>query len=425
MACAVVSAQERMLTIDESIAIGLENSKALHSSQMKQEYADAKSGETSANLYPSVKLQASYQRLSNNVPAFAIPIPGFNIQFPVILNNYNSKATLQQPLFTGWKLQGAANSAEYTSEASRRDVDKEKADVIYDITFAYWNLYRAKEFKRVSDENVSQFSSHLNDIESMSKQGMATTNDVLKVKVQLSNAKLMQSDAGHNVQIAQLSFNSTIGIPLTTEVQIGSTLTPTTKEFPDVQNLLAAAMTGRPDIQGSEWRLRAAESGVTAAKGGWSPQLFLTGDYYYSRPNSRVFPPSDIFKDTWDVGLLLQFDLWNNLTTVYQTTEAQAQYSQAKDALALLKDGITLEVTQSYFSFQQAKEKIQLSHLTLEQANEDLRVTREKFKAGLTTNSELIDAEVLQLQAKLQLTQSLVDYELAQANLEKAIGEVK
>ncbi|MBI3580102.1 MAG: hypothetical protein HY089_11920, partial [Ignavibacteriales bacterium] len=68
-------AQERALTIEESIALGLENSKILHSSLMKAEYADAKSGEASALLYPSLKFQAAYQKLSE-VPEFKIPLPG-------------------------------------------------------------------------------------------------------------------------------------------------------------------------------------------------------------------------------------------------------------------------------------------------------------------------------------------------------------
>ena len=91
----------------------------------------------------------------------------------------------------------------------------------------------------------------------------------------------------------------------------------------------------------------------------------------------------------------------------------------------MLRDGVTLEVTQSYLSFKQSKQNIQLSQLGVDQANENLRLTHEKFKEGLTTNSEMLDAEVALLQAKLQLTQSLVDYELAQAGLEKAVGATK
>jgi len=201
-------------------------------------------------------------------------------------------------------------------------------------------------------------------------------------------------------------------------------LTPTTKDFPEVQQLLVKAMTERPDMHSMEWRLRASQAGITAAQGGWLPQVYLSGNYYYSRPNQRIFPAQDQFKDTWDVGVNLQFDIWNNLTTVYQTDQAQSQYEQTKDAYAILKDGVTLEVTQNYLNVKQVKQKIQLAQLGVEQSDENLRVTQETFKAGLTTNSELLDAEVGQLQSKIQLLQALVEYELAQAKLEKSVGVV-
>jgi len=415
----MASAQQRMLTVEESIAIGMENSKALHSSLMKSNYSDARASEIAAGFYPSVKFQAGYQKLSD-IPLVTIG----PVSLPVILNNYTVKASLQQPLFTGWKLQSASDNAEYISNAAHSDYTKDKAELVYSIKSAYWNVYRAKELKRLSDENVNQIGQHLTDIENLFKQGMATTNAVLKVKVQLSNAKLLQSDASNNVAIAIIAFNSTVGIPLNTDIGIASSLTPTTKDFPEVQQLLVKAMTERPDMHSMEWRLRASQAGITAAQGGWLPQVYLSGNYYYSRPNQRIFPAQDQFKDTWDVGVNLQFDIWNNLTTVYQTDQAQSQYEQTKDAYAILKDGVTLEVTQNYLNVKQVKQKIQLAQLGVEQSDENLRVTQETFKAGLTTNSELLDAEVGQLQSKIQLLQALVEYELAQAKLEKSVGVV-
>jgi outer membrane protein len=428
------TAQQRTLTLSDAVALGLENSKSLHSSLMKSEYADAKSSEVSASLYPTLKANLGYQNLSNIPPAAVILPknafgPGFPPQpvdvtlSPVILNTYSARATLQQPLFTGWRLQSAVDNAEYTANAVHDDYEKDRQQLLYDIKAAYWNVYRAKEMKRLTDENVAQMTQHLDDIQNMFGQGMATTNEVLKTKVQLSNSRVLQSDAENNVTIALISFNSIIGLPLGTEITIGSQLTPRTKEFPGVQQLLATAFQHRADVQGMEWRMHAAESGITAARAGWMPQIFLTGNYYYSRPNQRIFPAQDVFKDSWDIGVNLQFDIWNNLTTVHQTNEASAQYEQVKDSFGMLKDGVTLEVTQSYLTFEQAKKKIELAQLSVDQASENLRVTREKFKAGLTTNSELLDAEVALLQAKLQLVQSQVDHELAEARLQKAIGE--
>ncbi len=431
-----VAAQQKTLTLDEAISIGLESSKSLHFSLMKSEYADAKSSEVNAGLYPTLKAQFGYQNLSNIPPAAVIlPRNAFGPGFPpqpvnvtlsqVILNNYTARATLQQPLFTGWRLQSAADNAEYTANAVHDDYEKDRQQLLYDIKTAYWNVYRASEMKRLADDNVSQMTQHLDDIQNMFNQGLSTTNEVLKTKVLLANSRVLQSDAENNVTIVMISFNSTIGLPLATEISIGSTLTPRTKEFPEVEQLLATAFNQRADVQSMGWRIQAAQSGITAARSGWMPQIFLTGNYYYSRPNQRIFPAVDQFKDSWDVGVNLQFDIWNNLTTVHQTSEAKAQYEQTKDALSMLKDGITLDVTQSYLVFKQAKKKIELAQLSVDQAAENLRVTREKFKAELTTNSELLDAEVALLQAKVQLVQSLVDHELAEARLEKAIGEKK
>ena len=415
------AAEEQHLSLRESIALGLQNSPSLHSSEMKYSYADAKASEAAAGLYPTVKVQAGYQRLSD-VPSFTIPIPMAPISFPVVLNAYSAKATVQQPLFTGGKLQSAADAASFSAEASRTDLAQDKAELIYSITAAYWNVYRAREMKQVTEENVRQMVSHLQDIESMQAQGMATLNDVLKVRVQLSNAKILDSDAENSIRMAVLSLDATLGIPLSTSIVLTSPLTPVSKELTPMQSLLTQAMENRPDLRSMEWRKRGAESGVAAARGGWLPQLYLTGNYYYSRPNSRIFPALDEFKDTWDVGVSLQFDLWNNLSTVYQTDAARAQYVQAEDGIKALRDGITLEVTQTYLQVNQNRERIPLAQLAVQQSEENLRVAKEKFSVRLMANSELLDAEAAQLQARLQLTQAFVDYELSIARLEKAVG---
>lgn len=415
-------AQNRSLTVEECITIALENSRSLYASVKKAEFAEAKASEAAAALYPSLKMQGGYQRLSD-VPTFQIPLPGMTIAFPVVLNNYNLKATLQQPLFTGWRLQGAADNAEYSAQAAGRDYVKDQLELIYAVRSAYWNVYRAQEFKKLSDENVTQIQLHVTDIENLEHQGMATRNDVLKVQVQLSNAKIAQVDAENDVRITMLSLNSTLGLPLSTDITLTSLLTQDEWNVPQVEQLLDSASHSRPDIQSMQLRLLAAEAGVTAARGGWWPQIFLSGSYYHARPNQRIFPALDKFKDTWDAGVSFQFDIWNGLTTVHQTAQAQALLEQTKASYDVMKDGMTLEVTQAYLAFKQTNERITLSKLAAEQADENYRITYEKFKSGLTTNSELLDAETAKLQSKIQLTTSLVDHVMAAARLQKSIGE--
>lgn len=424
-----ISAQQRQaLTVEECIKIGLENSKTLHLSQMKVQYADAKTSEVKTSRLPSLKFGGTYSRLSK-VPPFEVslplpsPAPAKFIISPSILDNYGMRLTLLQPLFTGFRLQSSIYIAEYNAQSTEQDYSKDKVELIYNIKNAYWSLFKAIEFKGVVDENVEQVKAHLKDIQNLFAQGMVTNNEVLKVQVQLSNVQLLQIDSENAVRLAMMGLNNLIGISLDTEIHLESNIRHQPKEYPGLHVLLQKALWKRPEVKAMEYRVKAIEAGVILARSGWFPQIFLTGNYYYSRPNQRILPTQDKFKDTWDVGIAISLDIWNWGTTIHQTNQAQAQLSQAQDALGQLKDAITLEVTQNYLSLLQAKEKIAVAEEGVKQAEENYRITSERFKKGLELNSDLLDAEFALLQAKTNNTQVLVDYELAQARIQKAIGE--
>ncbi len=423
-----VLAQSRLpLTVEKAIQLGLENSKVLHSSQMRVEYADAKAGEINSSRLPSLKFSGGYTRLSD-VPPFNIgPFPGL-LATPIsvssaVLNNYNMKLSLTQPLFTGFRMDALSRAADYSAEAQNFDYSKDRSDLVYNIKVAYWSLYKAKQIKGVLDENVEQVKAHLKDVQNMMAQGMTTNNDVLKLQVQLSDVQLKQIDANNGLRLAMIALNNTIGIPLSTEIDLESNAVHQPKDYKDLNKLITRAMENRPELKAMDSRVKAGEAGVTAAKAGWFPQIYLAGNYYYSRPNQRMFPTQDIFKDTWDVTIGVSLDIWNWGTTVHQTDQAQAQLAQAKDALGQIQDGITLDLTQAYLNLEQAQERISVADQGVKQAEENNRVTSKRFNVGLASTSDMIDAEVAQLQAKTNYTNALVDYELAQARIAKSIGE--
>src|ERR1043165_1683419 len=123
--------QSLQLTVEQAVKLGLENSKSLHASQMKVEYADAKETEVKSARLPSLKFNGTYTRLSE-VPSFTIDLPpalgGGSIPIsPAILNNYNMKLSLVQPVFTGFKLENGAKAAEFSTRASEQDYTKDKS----------------------------------------------------------------------------------------------------------------------------------------------------------------------------------------------------------------------------------------------------------------------------------------------------------
>jgi outer membrane protein TolC len=109
--------------------------------------------------------------------------------------------------------------------------------------------------------------------------------------------------------------------------------------------------------------------------------------------------------------------------TSHQTDQAISSFEQSKLALGQIQDGITLEVNQIYLGLIKAQEKIPVADETVKQSEENLRITTQKFKQGLVLNSDVIDAETTQLQANINYTTAIVDYELMLAKLEKAVNK--
>ena len=403
----------------------MENSNELKISKAKVESSDAKITEANSHLLPQLKFQASYMRLSN-IPPIAISLdflPQPVEIAPVILNNYNLKLSLQQPLFTGFRLWSVKSIASNNYQASNFEYNKDLNEVAFKIQNAFWNYYKAEHIKKLIKENLKLTKKHLEDTKNFVERSLATRNDLLKLQVQYSNTELQLIEADNNVDIARSNLNKQLNLPLEASTGIEANQIDTTYNNYELSDLIKKAHSNRNDLKSLEYRLEASDKGITAANSGWYPSIYLVGDYYYSRPNQRIFPAVDKFKDTWDVGVSLQWDIWNWGFTSSQSTQAEQQKIQVEASLSQLKDVVELEVYQSFLTYKRANDKIRVSRLTVEQASENYRITHQKYEQQLATSTDLIDAEVALLQAKTSLTTSLVDYQLAKVKLDKAIGQ--
>lgn len=427
-------AQKRPLALDEAVTAGLGASPSLHASQMKVEASAARAREVAAGRLPTFRLGAGYTRLSE-VPPFEVTLP--ISPNPIVVsqsyfNNWNLRLSVQQPLFTGFRLEAGTAAARLLEQSAGQDLAKDRAELIFAVKNAYWGLARASELDTVVAETIGQVREHLKDVRALFDQGLVTKNEVLRTELQLSNAELMAIDARNGVEMARTALATLIGWPVDTEIELTTTAESLASQAPDAgpaagdaaaaRTLIDTALAARPEIKAAEFRIKASEAGVKAARAGWYPQVALAGNYYHLRPNARYMPAQDVFHGTWDVGLSISFDLWNWGQTRNQTDQAKSQLAQARDARKLLEDMAVLEVTQSRLALVQAREKLRVAGQAVGQADENLRTFRERFRQGVALNSEVIDAEMVLFQAKVARTQAAIDLVLAQARLEKALG---
>jgi outer membrane protein len=413
------------LSCDEAVKIGIAGSRILGVSSEKTGAAEARKSEVSSNLLPSVKFDAGYRRLSD-VDPFQIKVP-FSPQpitvAPTVLDNYSLHAGIQQPLFTGFRLLSNARAADALARASRSDLRNDEDELRFAIIAAYWTVYQTLQTQDYVRQNVVRLESYQSDTRRLVDAGLATRNDLLRIEVQLNTARLGRIDAENDVQLATMNLNNLIGKPLESEWQFTSHPDTSYAVAGDTGSLRDSVFSLRPDMEALSARIEASKASVSSARGGYWPQLMFNGNYYYQRPNSRWQPTRDEFLSAWDVGIQLQFDVWNWGQTSAQVSQAQSVLRQNELLFDQLKENVRLDVRRSTLSLQRTNEKVGVARVTIDQAEENVRSLREKYQAGLSTSTELLDANVALLQAKTTYTGALVERETARARLAKAAGE--
>ncbi len=425
LAAALTAQDVRPITLDEAVALTVENHRALDAAQARVEAAEAVLAESRAASGPSAGISGGYAYLSA-VDEFSIPAPppatGTLVLNPSIDHSYQIALSARQPLYTGGRLTSTRDAAQARAYAAREEWASQRADLVLAASRAYWGLSRALEERRVVDDDLALVRAHLADVERFLAEGMATVADRLKVEARLSAVLFRRVASDHAVQTASMALADLAGLPLDAVLEPSTPLpVPAAPPLP-ARDLAAGALEDRPELRALRLRAEAASAAVGIARAERLPQVALSARYLYGRPNPRIFPSEDRFEDTWDIGLGLSFDLWDGGAAARRMDQAAARVREAEAALALASDAVALEVRGALLALDEALALIGVAETGMRQAEEDLRVTRERFREGLALNTEVLDSEMALLEARLRHTQALAAHAIALAQLDRAVG---
>lgn len=416
----------RTLSLQQAMKEGLEASKTMKVSMAKLEQARAKYEEAVDGALPSFRLSAGYTKLSDidqakiKFPGQAEPIS----LFPVYTNNYTARLSLNETVFSGFRLKYAMESQRLLQKAAEMDTDKDKEDLLFTIANAYFNLYKLKISKRLVDENLDQVKEHLRETEVWEKEGIATHNDVLRWQLQQSTIELTQMDIQNSQDIANYNFNIMLGLNGDTRLDIDTTEVEAIQTPGTLNEYLQEALKNRGDLLAIDLRAKAANNNVKVAKNSYLPQVGVGGNYYDSRPNSRFIPPVDEFRTSWDVGVNLTWDLMSLYTNKHYLADAKGLYRQAEETKNGLSDAVRMEVNQNYLSYIQSREKIRVMQKAVEQATENYRLMDSRYRNSLVVLSDLLDASSILLQSQINKAMAKADVQIAYYRLLKSTGTI-
>ena len=419
-----MTAQEKKtLSLNEAIDLGLQNSKLLKINQAKIEEATAAAKEAVEKRLHDAKASASYLRVnavnvnlktkSNSGGGGTTP----PVEQPKVSQALYGLVNVSLPIYTGGKIRYGIESSKFLEKAAMLDAESDKDEVIQNTIEAFANLFKAKTAVRLVQENLNEAQQRTKELTGMEKNGLLACNDLLKSQLRESNMEYNLSDAENSWQLANVNMNLMLGLPTTTELVLDTANLGKKEDNRVLDDYLNAARINRKDIEAIDLRKKAAESGVKSAKGDLYPSLALTGGYIgLDIPDFLSIPAA------MNVGVGVSYNigsLWKNKAKVQQ---AEARVKQLTFSEAMMDDNMQLDVNKSYLSLMTNRKQIQVSAKAVEQAEENYRIVKNKFDNSLATTTDLLDADIAQLQARLSYTLSRADAFVAYHKLLQTSG---
>ncbi len=411
------------LTLAESVARAQSVSAQLGQLRALQEAATAGVRGARAQRLPSLGLSAGASR-NSNVPEFVSTLPGQGSQviFPNLPNQGYARASLSLPVYTGGRIGAGVAAAAQLQEASRLDTAAGQSDLVLETTTAYWNLVAQRRAEQVLQEAIAGYEAHLADATNLFDNGMVPRNELLAVQLERDRAELARLRAGNAAELTNADLGRLLDLPAGARLELASALVASELAAQDVEPLVRRALGARPELAGLRARLAASEAAVRTARSAGLPQVGLIGSYDYANPNPRIFPLAGSWRDTWSVAATLSVIAFDGGRTAAATAEKRAQAEALRQQVVDRERRIRLEVTSRLLEIRTAQAAVSLAARSLEAARENVRVNQDRYRAGVSLSSELLDAETQLLRAGLDQTEATTQLLVAQASLERAVG---
>jgi outer membrane protein len=247
--------------------------------------------------------------------------------------------------------------------------------------------------------------------------GLVVQSDLLAAEVQLAEFRQQEVQAAGDLVTAYAFLNTALGLPVPTPQKVTNPPVEKTFSVPEPEELIRLALLHRPDYARANFAVQSAEKKVRGAWGQYLPRVDLFSTYGISNRDLVSGIPD------YAVGAGLTYNLFD-LGRGAKLEQARAAQSLATAEQEHLANQIRLEVVRTYQQFVSARERLALASRAVTQAEEALRIVRDRYQEGLLIITEVLRAQTALVRARLSLLAARYDYSISYAQILLASGRL-
>lgn len=410
------------LTLKDAVKQALGRHPSLQAAEARIQAAESRVGQARSGYLPRVQYMENLMRGNNPVYVFGslltqrqFTAANFDIgrlNRPDALNNFQSMVTAEQLVYDFGGVKHGVKAAEFGKKISEAERRAAELELIARVARAYHGVTLAAQALEVAREALKTAEADLKRAQTVRDAGLATEADVLAVQVHAAamREQVIRRDA--DLKVARAALNEALGLPLDTPHELATPLAPAAA-------VEAASPELRPEIEQIRMARQAAEAQARSARSGYLPQIAFRAALEADR--QEFFNKGG---GNWLVMGSVRWNLFDGSRTRNSVAEAKAMAAAAAAGERQYENALRLELARALAEFEAATERIAVTEAGVAQAEESLRIIRNRYSNGLATVTELLRAQTALLDARTRRLAAIHDQRLAAVEVERSAGKL-
>lgn len=391
-----IQAQEnKQLSLQEAITLGTTKSNQAVLADTKVKTSEWELKTVKNNQLPTVSLSGQFFKLTQaNVKGNLLPESGGGLDVSQLAIG---QATASVPVFNGFKIQNGIKASKNLNQAEISNAEHTKEQIALYVTQLYFGLYKTQQMIALTEDYLKSAHQRVVDFQAMEDNGLLAHNDLLKAQLQESDIELSLATAKKNNSVLNFQLVNFLQLPEGTKVTISD------EEFSSLQTLSDNSIQ-RKDLEALTYQEKAAKNNIKIAQANYYPSLNLIGGYIALDVKNAL-----TVTNAMNFGAGISYDVSSIFKNKKNVEKAKSQALETENQIAILSDKIKEEVQEAKENYTLAIKQKEVYEKAQVQAEENYRIVKDKYDNGLSNTNDLLEANVDQLQAKINYTISTSD----------------
>lgn len=410
------------LSLEQAIQLAIQNNLATLLAREREQEARGFEQEARAGLLPNISGSAYQANITQNLAALGFQpgtFPGITNTFIGPFNNFDARARLVQTIFNLSAIRNfQVGRAGVRLAELQEGLAREQVAVATALT--YLEALRFERTVGAATANVTLAETLLKLARDQRDAGVATGVDVTRAETRLEQERLRFAQAQTYSEQARLNLQRVVGLQLGSPLTLTDPLSFTDVSLPTVEMAVTQAGEMRPEVRIAEAQL--ARSGLErrAVKAELLPSVEFVGDYGVSG-----ITPANTALPTRRVAIQLDVPIFNGGLTRGRIAVATSRERQAALQLGSVRGQVEEDVRLAFATLKTTAEQVRAADQTVTLAERELEMSRDRFRAGVADNIEVVTAQAALSNARDAQVTALAQYNAARLNLAASLGRAE